>query len=61
MSRNTEYKFVPTDSTEIVAEMTAAYEKMTGRKLQPADPDKLFIAWISRRNYTRACKSKLCR
>ena len=47
MSRNTEYKFVPTDSTEIVAEMTAAYEKMTGRKLQPADPDKLFIAWIA--------------
>ncbi len=44
MSRDTEYKFVPTDSSAIMARLISAYENMTGRTLQPADPDRLFIA-----------------
>lgn len=47
MSRATEYKFVSTDSTEIIAALTSKYEELTGRTLQPSDPDKLFISWVA--------------
>lgn len=47
MSRNTEYQMVSTDSATLVAALTAAYEKITNRTLQPSDPDRLFIAWIA--------------
>lgn len=47
MSRNPEYQFVSTDSASLVSSLTAAYEKITGRTLQPSDPDKIFISWIA--------------
>ena len=47
MSRRTDYQFVSTDSERLVAKLTAVYEKMAGRTLRPADPDKLFISWIA--------------
>lgn len=47
MSRGTFYKFVDTDSDAIVAELVSTYEQMTGRTLRPADPDRLFIAWVA--------------
>lgn len=47
MSRNTPYCFVSTDSTTVVSHLIAAYEKITGHTLQPADPDRLFISWVA--------------
>lgn len=47
MSRPIEYKFVSTNSAGIEAELTAKYEELTGRTLLPADPDKLFISWVT--------------
>ncbi len=47
MSRNTEYQFVSTDTAALVSSLTAAYEKITDRTLQPADPDRIFIAWVA--------------
>lgn len=47
MSRAAEYSFVSTDSAEIAADLTAKYEELTGRTLLPADPDKLFISWVT--------------
>lgn len=47
MSRATEYYFVTADSTEIISLLTAKYEELTGRTLQPADPDMLFISWVA--------------
>ena len=47
MSRNPEYQFVSTDSAALISSLTAAYEKITGRTLRPADPDKLFISWVA--------------
>ncbi len=47
MSSGTEYKFVSTDSADIVADLTQRYEEITQRTLLPADPDKLFIQWIA--------------
>ena len=47
MSRATDYQFVPTDSAEVIADLTANYESLTGRTLLPADPDKLFIRWVA--------------
>ncbi|MCH5195950.1 MAG: baseplate J/gp47 family protein [Oscillospiraceae bacterium] len=47
MSRGTDYKFVSTDSSEILASLITTYEKLTGRVLQPADPDRVFINYIS--------------
>lgn len=40
------YRFVNSDTEQIIAEMTYKYEQLTGRTLQPADPDKLFIQWV---------------
>ena len=47
MSRAIEYQFVSTDSAEIVADLTAKYEELTGHTLLPSDPDKLFIQWVA--------------
>ncbi len=47
MSRGTSYQFVKTDGADILASLTAAYESITGRTLQPADPDRLFISWVA--------------
>ncbi len=47
MSRNTDYKFVATDPSDIIARLIAKYESITGHTLHPGDPDRLFIAWVS--------------
>ncbi len=47
MSRGTDYKFVDTDSSGVLAGLIAGYEQITGRTLQPADPDRAFISWVS--------------
>ncbi len=44
---NSEYQFVNTDSASLIASLTIAYEKLTGRTLQPSDPDKLFLSWVA--------------
>ncbi len=46
MSRQSEYQFVDTDSAAIEAKLISAYENITGKTLQPADPERLFIAWV---------------
>lgn len=47
MMRTSDYKFVNTDAGQIVEDLTAKYEELTGRTLNPADPDKLFISWVA--------------
>lgn len=47
MSRATDYQFVSTDSAEVVADLTAKYEELTGHTLLPSDPDKLFVQWVA--------------
>lgn len=47
MSRNTEYQFIPTDAGELVALLTAMYEKLSGTTVQPASPEKLFIQFVA--------------
>ena len=44
---NNEYQFVSTDSASLIASLTTAYEKLTGRTLLPSDPDKLFLSWVA--------------
>ncbi len=45
--RNKLYEFVSTNSAEILSGLIAKYEEITKRTLQPADPDRLFIAWVA--------------
>lgn len=45
--RNDQYQFVSTDSSTVIAELVNAYQEFTGRTLQPADPDKLFLSWVA--------------
>lgn len=40
-----EIEFVDTDPEKILSEMIKAYEGLTKKTLQPASPEKLFIAW----------------
>lgn len=47
MSRNTEYEFIPTDTTELVNQMVADYEAMTGETVHPASPEMLMIRWVA--------------
>lgn len=47
MSRNPDYKFVDKDTSTLLANMTAMYEKLTGNTLQPASPEMLFLSWIA--------------
>ncbi|MCM1299682.1 MAG: baseplate J/gp47 family protein [Firmicutes bacterium] len=47
MREGAAYKFVQTDTEGIIAELAAKYEELTGRTLQPSDPDKLFISWVA--------------
>lgn len=47
MSRNTEYQFFSTNASEVVAEMVAKYEAITGSSVQPGSPEKLFIQWAA--------------
>lgn len=47
MSRNTEHQFISTDTGEVVALLTAIYEKITGTTVHPASPEKLFIQYMA--------------
>lgn len=47
MSRSSEYQFVETDSSDIVNRIINSYEDITGHTVQPADPERLFIAWVA--------------
>ena len=38
-------EFLETDAEIIENNMIALYELMTGRKVYPASPERLFIAW----------------
>jgi len=39
--------FVDTDTERLTNSLVTAYEVMTGRRLYPADPARLFILWIA--------------
>ena len=45
--RNPEYLFASVDAGEIVQELTAMYEELTGYAVHPASPEKLFIQWVA--------------
>ena len=45
--RGTDFEFVPTDVGAITEELIAKYEELTGHTVNPADPERLFIAWLS--------------
>lgn len=45
--RNIEYEFVETDSSTVLAQLIEKYEEITEHTLQPADPDRLFISWVT--------------
>lgn len=47
MSRNTEHQFISTDTAEVVALLTAIYERITGTTVHPASPEKLFIQYMA--------------
>ena len=42
-----EVTFVETDTEEIKGALVQGYEAITGRKLYPADPMRLFILWVA--------------
>ncbi len=46
MSRRSDYQFVDTDSSALESRLIGAYEAITGRTLNPADPDRVFVAWV---------------
>lgn len=47
MARNTEYKFVSTDTDALVAEACSSFEKKTGIVLKPGSPEKLILQWVA--------------
>jgi len=47
MPRNTQYQFVSTDTSTLIANLISAYETITGTVVRPASPEKLFISWIA--------------
>ncbi len=47
MSRNTDHQFIPTDTGEVVALLTALYEKITKTTVHPASPERLFIQYMA--------------
>lgn len=42
-----DYKFISTETDEIVSSMVAAYEQLVGRTVKPASPERLFITWAA--------------
>lgn len=42
-----EYEFVSTNSGAVISQLVEKYQEITGRTLQPADPDRLFLSWIA--------------
>lgn len=47
MARNPDYEFVPLDVAELMAQMVADYEGMTGEALSKASPEYLMISWVA--------------
>ncbi len=47
MSRNTEYEFIPTDTSELETQMVSRYEELTGETVMPASPERLMIQWVA--------------
>jgi len=47
MARNPDYQFVSMDTSELMAEMVTAYERLTGVTVRPASPERLFIQWVA--------------
>ena len=47
MERNPEYQFISMDTSELTAQMTASYERLTGITVRPASPERLFIQWVA--------------
>ena len=45
--RSTDYEFVSSDSSTLLTNLISKYEIMTGRTLEPASPDRLFLSWIA--------------
>ena len=41
------YTFTETDSSALISALVSGYEKITGRTLLPADPDRIFISWVA--------------
>ena len=41
------YTFTETDSSALISSLVSGYEKITGRTLLPADPDRIFISWVA--------------
>lgn len=44
--RSTEFHFVDTDAEALTTTLTRRYEAITGHTVSPADPERLFIAWL---------------
>ena len=47
MARNPEYQFISMDTSELTAQMTASYERLTGITVRPTSPERLFIQWVA--------------
>ena len=45
--RSTDYEFVSSDSSTLLTNLISKYEIMTGRTLEPASPDRLFLSWVA--------------
>lgn len=46
MSRNPAYQFFAVDADNLIADLVAAYEQITGIVVRPASPERLFIQWV---------------
>ena len=45
--RGTDFHFVDTDAEALTTALTQQYEAITGHTVSPADPERLFIAWLA--------------
>jgi len=45
--RNTDFKFVNTDSNALLRDMIRVYERMTEKTLSPASQERLYIQWAT--------------
>ena len=43
---SSDYKFFSTDAGELTDALISKYEQLTGSKVWPASPERLFIAWV---------------
>lgn len=42
-----DYEFVQTNTSQLEKALIAGYERLTGVTVQPASPERLFIAWVA--------------